>query len=122
MNHRSKIGTALSAMILALALIAADDADNTARNVQDRDDSAVTPTDQGTGQDVEITRAIRKAVVAQDQFSVNAKNVKIITRDGIVTLRGPVESIDEKMKIGQLAEQAKGVRLVTNELEVASRD
>jgi osmotically-inducible protein OsmY len=112
----------LCSALLALPLIAADDADNTGRNVRDRDDAAVTPTDQGSGQDLEITRAIRKAVVAQDDFSTNAKNVKIITLEGIVTLRGPVESIDEKMKIGQLAEQAKGVRRVSNELEVAARN
>ena len=53
--------------------------------------------DQGGSEaDTAITQQIRKAVVAQDNLSTDAKNVKIITRDGVVTLRGPVASAKEK--------------------------
>ena len=73
--------------------------DNTARNVRDRNNSTLTPLDQGTSQaDIDTTTQIRKAIVATQGMSTNAKNVKIITIDGRVTLRGPVNSAEEKAR------------------------
>ena len=64
-------------------------ADNTARNVRDRDEATLTPLDQGTSKaDVNTTAEIRKRIVARKSMSVNATNVKIITLHGRVTLRG----------------------------------
>jgi hyperosmotically inducible protein len=95
------------------------DADNTARNVRDREAPALTPTDQGeSASDREITQQVRQAVVAHDDLSMNAKNAKIITRDGVVTLRGPVKSPAEKTRIGALAAKAPGVKRVDNQLEI----
>jgi hyperosmotically inducible periplasmic protein len=97
--------------------------DNTERNERDRGGDTLTPTDQGESDaDREITRSIRKAVVAEDAFSVDAKNVKIITRDGVVTLRGPVETAEEKARIGSLASTPNGVRKVDNQIEVSRKD
>jgi len=84
--------------------------DNTGKNVRDRDDAAVVPTDQANGspQDVETTRAIRKAIVADANLSTDAHNVKIVTLDGVVTLRGPVKSEAEKTRVAALAAQTAG--------------
>ena len=54
-------------------------------------------------------------------MSVNAHNVKIITKNGVVTLRGPVKSPEEKDTIAAKAKQVAGVKNVDNQLEIASR-
>ena len=95
------------------------DAEDTGVNVRDRGDVTVTPEEQGGEEgDREITAAIRRAIVKDDSLSLNAHNVKIITRDGTVTLRGPVESTAERTKIAQLAEKTEGVTRVDNQLEI----
>jgi osmotically-inducible protein OsmY len=95
------------------------DADNTARNVRDRDHGTVTPMDQGASEgDRSITRDIRQALTADDELSTNAKNVKIVTQDGIVTLRGPVKNAREKTTIAGIARRAAGVKRVDDQLEV----
>ena len=95
--------------------------DNSGRNVRDRDDQNKTPGDQSENEaDRTITQNIRRAVTADDSLSTNAKNVKIITNDGTVTLRGPVKSEKEKAEIEAKAKQVAGVKRVDNQLEVAS--
>jgi hyperosmotically inducible periplasmic protein len=97
----------------------ARDPENTGVNVRDRDAATVTPEEQGGEPgDREITAAVRRAIVKDDSLSLNAHNVKIITRDGTVTLRGPVESTAERTTIGQLAEKTAGVKRVDNQLEI----
>jgi hypothetical protein len=93
--------------------------DNTARNVRDRDNNTLTPLDQGNSKaDVATTAQIRKEIVAGKNLSVNAKNVKIITKDGHVTLRGPVNSAEEKRLIGEIAARVVPSGNVDNQLEV----
>jgi hyperosmotically inducible protein len=58
--------------------------------------------------DSEITREIRKSVVSDKSLSTYAHNVKIITRHGVVTLKGPVKSEDEKQSIASKAEAVVG--------------
>jgi hyperosmotically inducible periplasmic protein len=94
-------------------------ADNTARNVRDRNDATLTPFDQGNSKtDVATTAQIRKEIIAHNNMSLNARNVKIITTDGRVTLRGPVESAQEKRIIGEIADRAARAGNVDNQLEV----
>lgn len=94
------------------------DADNTARNAE-INTATETPTAQGENPaDREITASIRKSVVDDNSLSVNAHNVKIITDAGIVTLRGPVKSDQEKQTIEAKAKQVAGVTRVNNLLEV----
>ena len=94
--------------------------DNTARNVRDRDSSTMTPPDQGNSQaDIDTTAQIRKEIIAADGMSMDAKNVKIITMNGHVTLRGPVNSADEKRQIGDIANRIAQSSNVDNQLEVA---
>jgi hyperosmotically inducible protein len=95
--------------------------DNTGRNVRDRNEQTKTAGDQSENEaDRTITQNIRKAITADDSLSTNAKNVKIITNDGTVTLRGPVKSEKEKADIEAKAKQVAGVKKVDNQLEIAS--
>jgi hyperosmotically inducible periplasmic protein len=97
-------------------------ADNSGKNVRDRQDTTATSGDQSNAKsDVAITQAIRKAVMADKKLSTNAHNVKIITANGAVTLRGPVNNTEEKRNIGEKAKHAVGVKSVDNQLEIASR-
>jgi len=97
------------------------EADNSGRNVRDRSGDTKTPGDQSENEaDRTITQNIRQAITADDSLSTNAKNVKIITSDGTVTLRGPVKSEKEKTEIEAKAKQVAGVKRVDNQLEIAS--
>ena len=92
--------------------------DNTEVNVRDRTDAVKTPIDQNENRnDIDITTNIRKRVV-DTKMSVNAQNVKIITQDGKVTLRGPVKSEEEKTQIDKMAHEVAGAANVDNQLEV----
>ena len=93
-------------------------ADNTGMNKRDRDDRTVTPMNQSNNkEDLEITQAIRKSLMKQD-LSTNAKNIKVITQNGDVTLRGPVNNKAELEKVTQLAKAVPGIKNLNNELEV----
>ena len=120
-----RIAFAAAAAILlggGVPLWAADyqDADNTGRNVRDRDTSGTkTPMDQANDSaDVKLTQQIRRAITEDDSLSTNAHNVKIITADGVVTLRGPVDSAEERDKVASVAKKTAGVKRVENQLEI----
>jgi osmotically-inducible protein OsmY len=68
--------------------------------------------------DVEITRKIRQAVVKDDSLSMYAQNVKIITVDGLVVLKGAVRNQKEKLKVERIAQDVAGKDNVTSEVEV----
>lgn len=98
---------------------AATSADNAARNVRDRGDRTLTPLDQGNSKaDVDTTAQIRREITAGKNMSVNARNVKIMTIDGRVTLRGPVNTAEEKRLIEEIAERVARSGNVDNQLEV----
>lgn len=105
----------------AFALAQNAPADNSGANERDRSGVTVTPMDQGNSpDDLRITQAIRKAVMADDALSVNAQNVKIITRNGVVTLRGPVQNVQERASIEAKATSEAGVTRVDNQIELTS--
>jgi len=92
--------------------------DNSATNSRDRDDSAKLPIDQNENKtDIGITADIRSQVV-DTKMSVDAQNVKIITQDGRVTLRGPVKTAEEKQRIEKIAHSVAGSDKVDSLLEV----
>jgi len=98
------------------------EADNTGRNVRDRNNQTFTPMDQGNSQpDIDLTAQIRREIMKDGNLSVNAHNCKIITKDGHVTLRGPVNSEDEKNRIVEIATHAAADGNVNNQLEVVSK-
>lgn len=96
-------------------------ADNTSRNTRDRGQDTLTPLDQGNSQsDTDTTAQIRKAITDRKGLSINAQNVKIITDNGHVTLRGPVDSSEEKRIIGDIGKRIAQPAHVDNQIEVRS--
>jgi len=96
-------------------------ADYAKNNERDRDAATLTPGDQGENEsDRTITQRIRQGVVADDALSSSGKNVKIITVDGTVTLRGPVKTANEKTAIATIAQRVDGVKRVDNQLDIAA--
>ena len=108
---------------LSLAGLAADDKkaepDNTATNERDRSSEAKTSGDQSNSSaDLKITQAIRQALMKDPELSTTAKNIKVITVNGQVTLRGPVKTAQEKAKIDQIARSAAGRAQIADQLDV----
>ena len=105
---------------LALTAVAQETKpDNSAKNERDRSGETKTSGDQSnSSQDIKTTAAIRRAIVKDDSLTMTAKNVKIITAGGVVTLRGPVKSAEEKTKIEQIATSAAGGAKIDNQLEI----
>jgi len=100
------------------AVIQPPDRDNTAVNARDRSGHTKTPIDQNENQkDVDRTAAVRRRVV-DTKMSTQAHNVKIITQDGKVTLRGPVKSDEERSQIEAIAYEIAGRENVDSQLEV----
>lgn len=99
---------------------ASPQADNTMMNQRDASGKTLTPADQasGTKNDVELTRRIRQMVTKDNTLSIQAKNTKIITLNGVTTLRGPVTNLEESKRIENLAGQVVGAASVRNELQV----
>jgi hyperosmotically inducible protein len=110
----------VAAGFATLATAADYEADNTGRNVRDRDGDTLTSGDQSeTEADRELTQKIRQSVMEDDSLSMTAHNVKIITVNGMVTLRGPVKNAQERQAIAAKAVQIAGAKNVNNQLEVA---
>jgi osmotically-inducible protein OsmY len=93
--------------------------DNTGQNVRDRGGATRTPGDQSESKaDLTLTQRIRKALMADKSLSTTAKNIKIITVNGLVTLRGPVKNPQEREKIVAKAQNMAGADKVENQLEI----
>ena len=96
--------------------------DNSAVNVRDRAPGAMTADQQSNAKsDVELTRRIRRAVVKDHSLSMLAHNVKIVSANGSVTLRGPVKTEEEKTAIASKAQAIAGAGNVNNQLEVKAQ-
>lgn len=108
---------------ICLTRLLADDktppVDNTAKNEVDRSGETKTSGDQSNSpEDVKITADIRRAIVKDNSLSVTAQNIKIITVNAKVTLRGPVNTAEEKTKIAQIAKSVAGNAGIDNQLEI----
>jgi osmotically-inducible protein OsmY len=111
----------MNSMAVAIAK-EAPKADNTAQNQGATRNDAVTPQKQGNSKsDVTVLAEVRKSVMAEKELSMDAKNVKILYSKGLVTLRGPVDSEEEKTKVQDLAKACSGVTSVKNMLTVAPK-
>lgn len=106
-------------LTLATAQEKKGDADNTDRNKQDQAGGTKTPMDQSNKpEDIKLVATIRKMVVNDKSLSATAKNCKIITAGGLVTLRGPVNTAEEKATIEAHAAMSAGKDKVDSQLEV----
>ena len=116
------IALACLSMVGVVAITADDEktkADNTAMNQRDRSGETTTSGDQSnTTADLKLTQAIRSALMKDSELSTNAKNIKVVTANGQVTLRGPVNSPQEKTKINQIARSAAGEAQIVDQLDV----
>ena len=120
---------ALSSALLGLATVTmAQESpppapDNSAVNVRDRAPGAMTADQQSNAKsDVELTRRIRRAVVKDHSLSMLAHNVKIVSANGSVTLRGPVKTEEEKTALASKAQAIAGAGNVNNQLEVQAEN
>jgi hyperosmotically inducible periplasmic protein len=94
-------------------------ADNTRVNKRDRNQTESTADQQQeNASDRELVRQIRRALVRDKSLSSEAHNVKVIAQNGTVTLKGPVESEQEKLAVEAKARQIAGVDKVTSEIQV----
>lgn len=95
--------------------------DNTANNKGDDNKGAVTADQQKMNPaDRELAKKIRRSITSDSSLSTYAHNVKVIVRGGMVTLKGPVKSEDEKNSVGSKASDIAGADKVQNELTVKS--
>ena len=94
--------------------------DNTKTNTRDRNPGEVTAGQQKmNAADTALAASIRKAVVADKSLSTYAHNIKIVSQNGIVTLKGPVRSDAEvKSVVAKAEEIAGGPSKVVNQLDV----
>jgi hyperosmotically inducible periplasmic protein len=92
--------------------------DNTKMNQADRNDQPTADQQENNRSDRELTQHIRQAIMEDKSLSTYAHNVKIISQNGVVTLKGPVRSDDEKRAIEAKATEVAGKDKVVNELTV----
>lgn len=96
--------------------------DNSAINARDTQGGPLTPENQSNKlEDRELTRKIRQSVMTEAGLSMTAKNIKIITIDGVVTLRGPVNTAQERDQIVARALALAGNGNVNNLIEVKTQ-
>ena len=96
--------------------------DNSKTNQRDRDQSSPTADQQKENRsDRDITQQVRRAIEKDKSLSTYAHNVKIITQNGQVTLKGPVRSEEEKRAVEAKAAEVAGGDKVNNELDVKSK-
>lgn len=116
----------LSTLILGLTFVVSASAANpTGSAAQDgagatdsKSERSVFDQSQGTNQDVELTRTIREELGKDDSLSSSAKNVEIISLDNSITLRGTVQSQNEKDQILNHARSVAGTRSIKDEIKV----
>ncbi|MGA2602381.1 MAG: BON domain-containing protein [Bryobacteraceae bacterium] len=94
-------------------------ADNTKVNQRDQNTNEPTADQQPNNRsDRDLTQQIRKAIMSDKHLSTYAHNVKIISQNGQVTLKGPVRSNEEKRAVEAKATEIAGENKVTSELAV----
>jgi hyperosmotically inducible periplasmic protein len=119
-NHMILGALVLSTTFLFnIPAVRAQAADNTKVNERDQPRKEVTADQQSeTEKDRDITQRIRKAIENDKSLSTYAHNVKIIASGGIVTLKGPVKSEEEKKAVEQKATQIAGNGKIRSEIEI----
>jgi len=128
MKHILKVTFQVLLFAVALTIVsaaaraqdsAAPAADNTKVNQRDKNKAEPTADQQKENQpDRELARQIRRSIVQDKSLSSYAHNVKIIAQNGVVTLKGPVRSDEEKTAVEAKASEIVGADKVTSQLEV----
>jgi hyperosmotically inducible protein len=117
---RAVLGTTL--LIPGVVLSAQTAPDNTKMNKEDKIAAAPNADKaKSNGSDTQLMAHIRREVVKDKSLSTYAHNVKIVSRQGKVTLRGPVHTDEEKQTIEQIAKKYAGDGNVTDEISVKAK-
>jgi osmotically-inducible protein OsmY len=128
-NAGNIIRTALCASLLGgWAFAGAQDTqsnappDNTKINQRDRSaDSPTADQQKMNPSDRETTKQIRQAIEKDKSISAYGHNIKIVTENGMVTLKGPVRSEEDKRAIEAKAAEVAGPDKVADQLEIAPK-
>ena len=124
-NQRGRVTQRIVVTLLATGMAMSVHAaqvkpDNSATNKGDRSAAAVTADrQQNSKSDLETSRQIRRAIMADKSLSTYAHNIKIVTQQGKVTLRGPVRTEAEKEAVQAKAMEVAGAANVTSTVTVA---
>ena len=107
-------------LVLGGAVALADDPE-VKSEVQEETPTPLSAEDQmqGSKKDVELTQRLRKDLMRQDDLSTAAKNVTIVTVNGVLTVKGPVKSENERKRVAALAKKVAGAKHVRSQLEVS---
>lgn len=123
-SRTRKVLPFFSGICLSLACatsLQAVEGDNSALNRPENRPTALTADDQGnSAQDVKLSAKIRKAIVSDKSLSTDAHNIKVITRNGKVTLAGAVKDSAEIKTVERIATQIAGTEKVQTQLSVAN--
>ena len=93
--------------------------DNTKTNERDQSSYELTADQQSLSRkDAELTRQIRKEIMRDKSLSIYAQNVKIISMNGLVTLKGPIRTEDEQRRILQKAKSFAGAANVVDQMDI----
>jgi hyperosmotically inducible periplasmic protein len=96
--------------------------DNTKVNQRDQSQNEATADKQKeNATDRQLAQQIRRALVKDKSLSTNAHNIKVIAQNGLVTLKGPVDSDSEKQAVETKAAQIAGSDKVTSQIEIRSK-
>jgi hyperosmotically inducible protein len=111
--------------ILSLAFVGSNSfsegtaSDNTKTNERDQSSYELTADQQSLSRkDAELTRQIRREIMREKTLSIYAQNVKIISMNGLVTLKGPVRTEDEQLKILHKAQNLAGAANVVDQMDI----
>jgi len=111
-------GAALSLSIAGVAAAAQDQNPKPDNSAQNKNQDQTAQNQSSAASDRELTAKVRKAIIADKDLSTYAHNIKIITQNGTVTLKGPVKSDDEKQKIESDAAGVVARDSILNQLTV----
>ncbi|MBL7543298.1 MAG: BON domain-containing protein [Bdellovibrionaceae bacterium] len=113
--------TTLLVLMMSLGSLAATQPDNTELNKRDQRGRELTADKHGTSEkDIKISAELRQAVVNDKSLSTYAQNIKIITVNGEVTLKGPVKSVQEQRALLSKAKAVGGVAKVHNNTQIVT--
>ena len=119
-RHARILSSVIAIGALSASLIAQTPADNTKVNKRDRSKGSPTADQQKENStDRGLTQKVRRSLMEDKSLSSYAHNVKVITQDGQVTLKGPVRSEEEKQAVEAKAVAVAGAGHVTNQMSVA---
>jgi len=121
-THSSSSSVTSSAVSSAMKGAVTKNADNTDLNARDKSGDTLTPQKQTNSEsDLKVLAAVRSAIVDDENLSMSAHNIKIVVVNGAVTLRGPVKTSNEKVRIEELARNVTGVVSIDNRLDIDTK-